>query len=329
MLYYWHHRQEWPDSLNNMYQVAQISKQGFHKKLYRHKRHTEETANLIEIIRQIRSDHPTMCCRSMYYKIHPMYMGRDRFEALCRAHGFMSQPRKTGRRTTDSSGVIRFDNLIKDLKLTRIDQVWSSDITYFELDNCYYYITFIIDDFSRRILGHHVSSRLLTEQTSLPALKRALATRSGSIPPGVIFHSDGGGQYYDDNFLALTRKYHMKNSMCEYAYENGKAERINGIIKNNYLKHWNIKNLAQLIKSVDRAVYLYNQDKPHTSLDRLTPIQFENKLAILEQQNRPSEKNMDGTNLQTVKGLRQHSSYLNTRIRADKMVVKKNEFNLE
>lgn len=296
MLYYWHHRQEWPDSLNSMYQLGQISKQAFHKRLTRHKRHAEETANLIEIIRQIRVDHPTMCCRSMYYKINPMYMGRDRFEDLCRAHGFMAHPRKSGRRTTDSSGVIRFDNLIKDLTLTHIDQVWSSDITYFEVNNCFYYITFIIDCFSRRILGHHVSSRLLTEQTSLPALKRALLARANRVAPGVIFHSDGGGQYYDDNFLALTHKYHIKNSMCAYAYENGIAERVNGVIKNNYLRHWPTNDLAQLIKNVDRAVHLYNQDKPHSSLDRLTPIQFENKLAILDQQRSSSMTRMEGSN---------------------------------
>ena len=329
MLYYWHHRQQWPDSLNSMYRVGQISKQGFHKKLSRHKRHAEESANLIEIIRQIRSDHPTMCCRSMYYKINPMYMGRDRFEALCRAHGFMVQPRRSGRRTTDSTGVVRFDNLIKDLELTHIDQVWSSDITYFELDNCFYYITFIIDCFSRRILGHHVSSRLLTEQTSLPALKRALKTRSNRIPKGVIFHSDGGGQYYDDNFLAMTKKYHMKNSMCEYAYENGKAERVNGVIKNNYLRHWNIQDLGQLIKNVDRAVRLYNQDKPHTSLDRLTPVQFEKKFATLEQLNGSSSKDPDGASQQTVKGIRHHLSNQKGPHPADLKDAIINEINLE
>jgi transposase InsO family protein len=222
----------------------------------------------------------------MYYKINPVFMGRDRFEALCRANGFTVQKRKHGRRTTDSSGVIRFENLIKDLSITDINQVWSSDITYYEVENVFYYLTFYLDCFSRRILGHQVSTRLLSEHTSIPALKKAIENRrkQGPLPKGIIHHSDGGGQYYDNSFLKLSEQYKFRNSMCEYAYENGKSERVNGIIKNNYLKHWQINDFAELIKKVDRAVRLYNEDKPHTSLSRKTPKEFEEKLVKLPQQ---------------------------------------------
>jgi len=270
-----------------MYRAIGTTKQGFHKTLIRRRRYADEASQILEIIRQIRVDHPTMCCRAMYYKINPMFMGRDRFEALCRAHGFMVEKKKTGRRTTDSTGVIRFDNLTEDLELTDINQLWSSDITYYELNNVFYYITFILDCFSRVILGHQVSSRLYTEQTSLPALKKAIRNRKKQMPEGIIFHSDGGGQYYDKAFLHLTEKYKFRNSMCEFAYQNGKAERINGIIKNNYLKHWEIRDLSQLTKQVDRAVLLYNSDKPHSSLARMTPYEFEGQLANLVRQNKP------------------------------------------
>jgi putative transposase len=124
---------------------------------------------------------------------------------------------------------------LAELKVDRIDQAWSSDITYFEIQGVFYYLTFILDNCSRRILGYHASSRLNTESTTLPALKRAIKSRGKKLKSGIIFHSDGGGQYYDSNFLALTRKHEFRNSMCEYAWENGKAERINGVIKNNYL----------------------------------------------------------------------------------------------
>ena len=297
MIYYWSHRQEWPSSLNKLYQIGQISKQGFHKNLTRRRYYAEEKANLIKIICEIRVDHPTMCCRSMYYKINPVSMGRDRFESLCRSYGFTVIPRSNKRRTTDSTGVVRFDNLLKDLKLTSIDQAWSSDITYFELEGMFYYITFIIDCYSRRILGSHVSSRLFTEQTTLPAIVQAIKTRDNGIPPGMIFHSDGGGQYYDKIFLALTRRYGIRNSMCEYAYENGIAERINGVIKNNYLIHWNIRTLGDLTKSVDRAVHLYNEDKPHVSLQRMTPVEFERK--TLNLQTRKEGKQINTLNLES------------------------------
>jgi transposase InsO family protein len=284
-MYYWYNRSEWPGSLNRLYRASGISKQGFHQYLARYKFVAEEQANLLLIILQIRIDHPTMCCRMMYFKIKPTSMGRDRFESFCRAKGFMVVRRRAGWVTTDSSGVKRFDNLLEGKELTDINQAWSSDITYYEVNGRYYYLTFILDEFSRRILGHQVSSRLLTEQTTLPALSRAIRVRKGDIPKGLIFHSDGGGQYYDEEFLKLTADYDMENSMCEYAYQNPKAERINGIIKNNYLKHWSIKSLSKLTKSVDRAVSLYNQEKPHKSLDRFTPCEFEKRLAQLRSTN--------------------------------------------
>jgi len=242
--------------------------------LNRSSRYQEEISYLIKIILQVRQDHPRMCCRDMYYRINPQYIGRDRFEALCKQYGFEVGIRRSFTRTTDSRGVIRFPNLIDRLTVQRIDQVWSSDITYFDLKGVFYYITFIIDHYSRRILGYSVSSRLQTEYTTLPALIMAIRIR-GVIPQGIIFHSDGGGQYYDRQFLNLTSRYKFKNSMCEMAYENGKSERLNGIIKNNYLRPWNISTLGELTQAVDRAVRLYNTEKPHSGLGRKTPCAFE------------------------------------------------------
>ena len=99
-------------------------------------------------------------------------------------------------------------------------------------------------------------------------------------------HSDGGGQYYDENFLDLTQKYKFVNSMCEYAWENGIAERVNGIIKNNYLIPWNTRTAKELFKNIDRAVTLYNHDKPHSKLNRMTPVAFEEKKLKLAQRNK-------------------------------------------
>ena len=284
MLHYWSHRNEYPWSLNAIYQSMGMTKQGFHKQLSRRRRYEEEVEYILLIVRQIRVDHPTMCCRLMYYKINPVFLGRDRFEAICRDYGFMVRTKKSPYRTTDSSGVKRFDNYVKGLEIQRINQVWSSDITYFEIENAFYYLTFIIDCYTRRILGHAVSNRLLTEQTTLPALRKAIKVRGPDISRGTVFHSDGGGQYYDQVFLDYTAQYGFINSMCTSPMDNGIAERQNGVIKNNYLKHWDIKTIGQLTRSVDRAVKLYNEGKPHTSLGRKTPIAFEMELANLEQE---------------------------------------------
>jgi len=290
-MYYWLNRSKLGCSLNKLYKSVGITKQGFYKQRKRRNSYTEEERYVKEIVLQVRKDHPTMSCRSIYYKMNPVFIGRGRFEAICRESGLMVVKEKSRRRTTDSTGVVRFPNLIKDIELTGIDQVWSSDITYFEVNKVFYYITFIIDNYSRRIVGHEVSSRLLTAQTTLPSLRKAIRTRGRSIKQGIIMHSDGGGQYYADDFLELTSKHKFKNSMCEYAWENGKAERVNGVIKNNYLRHWNIKSLSQLIKMVDRAVRLYNTDKPHISLNRMTPVEFEQKLPTLVSKTRATSKN--------------------------------------
>lgn len=91
----------------------------------------------------------------------------------------------------------------------------------------------------------------------------------------LIFHSDGGGQYYDKDFLELTKKHKNINSMCQYLWENVKAERINGIVKNNCLIHRFIHSFEQLQTEVDRSVLLYNTEKPHIMLQRRSPNQFE------------------------------------------------------
>jgi len=273
--------------LNQFYKAIGTSKQAVHKNISNYLKNREEEMQILKIIYEIRQEHPTMGMRDLYYKISPKTLGRDAFEAFCKSYNLWSKKPKNYRRTTDSNGVERFDNLLQNKHLTNIDQVWQSDITYYEIDGTFHYITFILDSFSRRIIGHKTSNRLTTEQTTLPALLLAIKTRNKKDLEGLVLHSDGGGQYYAKIFLDITSKYKIKNSMCEYAWENGKAERINGVIKNNYLIHRNIKNLEELEKEVDRSVSLYNSGKPHIGLKRKTPITFEKDLLNLNQQTKP------------------------------------------
>ena len=289
--------------MNKLYKSLGISKQSFHQRLDRILKIRSEQKQLLMLIYQIREDHPTMGVRDMYYKLHPQTMGRDRFEEFCQDEGLMVERVKNCRRTTDSTGVIRFDNLLKGMTLTAINQAWQSDITYFEIDGKFYYITFVEDSFSRRILGYSVSKRLTTEQTSLPALRMAIRLRikENMIIIGVVFHSDGGGQYYDKSFLKLTTDTEIVNSMCEYPWENGKVERLNGVIKNNYLIHRDINSFEELRKEVDRTVLLYNKEKPHIELKRKSPIQFEKDYLCNGQQS-DGEKSATELKTQNSKG---------------------------
>lgn len=263
-----------------MYDAIGISKQGLHQHLNNQLERQGIVETLYKIVLEIRHDHPTLNCRAMYYKIDPDGIGRDKFEALCRAWGLLQKRQQSPVRTTFSIGVIRFENLYKGVTFTSIDQAYVSDITYFEISNKFYYITFITDAYSRYILGYSASKRLTTEQTTIPALNMLLKNKRMKIKPGIIFHSDGGGQYFDKAFLQLTKKYKFKNSMCEFAYENGKAERINGIIKNNYLNYRTINTYEDLVHELDRSVSLYNNERPHKSLNYRTPRELEKSINL-------------------------------------------------
>jgi transposase InsO family protein len=269
-------------SLNHFYRVMGTSKQAVHQLEKRMNKKTELGENLIPVIEQIRKEHPTMAIRSMYVNIRPGGIGRDRFEKVVGDLGYRVQIRRNCARTTNSNGVIRFDNLIENLKVKHFNHVWVSDITYFELNGRFYYITFITDKYSRVVKGHSVAKTLRTEDTTIPALRMAL--KKNKPNPGLIFHSDGGGQYYSKEFLAITKQWSIQNSMGKVCYENPLAERMNGIIKNCYLHHWSIKNYEELVEKVDRAVKNYNTGKPHSSLGKLTPIEFEKTVYIYTRQ---------------------------------------------
>ena len=262
-------------SLNFLYKAIGCSKQSFHQYLDRQLKELEESGYLEIIIKQIRKKHPTMGLRYMYEMIKPEVMGRDKFIAYCKDLGLMQKQKFKPIRTTDSSGVYRFPNRIADLKIVKVNQVWSSDITYYQIGDEVYFITFIIDNYSRLIVGWSASAR------------HSHQCKRGIDLGGLIFHSDGGGQYYAKIFLKFTEKKGFINSMCEYAYQNGKAERINGVIKNNYLRPWACKSKAELIIKVDQACTNYNNEKPHKELKMLSPLNFEKKCLTLNQQTRP------------------------------------------
>jgi len=148
--------------------------------------------------------------------------------------------------------------------------LWQSDITYFSLNNRFYYLVFILDVYTRQIVGYAVSDHLRAE-ANLRALKMAI---SGHGAPKV-HHSDRGSQYIDKRYIKMLRDYSVEISMGYQAQDNAYAERINGTIKNDYLKHWDIKSFDQLKRCVNKAVKHYNSLRIHDSLPaRKTPDEF-------------------------------------------------------
>lgn len=239
----------------------------------------EEQEQLIPLINEIRRDHPRMAARDIYIKLQPSCMGRDQFERFCMDSGYRIKKLRNYRVTTNSLGVTRFPNMIKDIEVTRVNQVFVSDITYFDIGPDTYYLTFIMDLYNREIVGCSASDNLRTESTTLPALHRVVNERGRANLKGAIMHSDGGGQYYCKEFKELTKELKMINSMTEEkVYENSHAERLNGIIKNNYLYPYGPTNMTSLKKLLDKAILMYNTGKPHKALGKLTPKSFKDTI---------------------------------------------------
>jgi putative transposase len=262
--------------MNVLFRSLGMSKQSFHQRLNRQLLLLEEENQLLVLVKQVRSDHPKMSSRQMYRLIKPVHLGRDRFEVFCFENGFKVSVKRSYHRTTNSLGVTRFENLLLNSELTGVNQVWVSDITYYRIGEKFYYLTFILDLYSRVIVGHSVSSNLLTASTTIVALQKALKKRK--VPKGVIIHSDGGGQYYCKEWLQLTAKHEFRNSMCESVYENPHAERINGIIKNDYLVGYGPQDYAQLTTMTAKAILKYNSERPHQSIGNISPDEFEKLL---------------------------------------------------
>ena len=221
----------------------------------------------------------------------PQTMGRDKFEQFCFQNGFKLAVKRAYHKTTNSLGVTRFENLIAGLELTGVNRVWASDITYYRIGEKFFYITFVLDLWSRFIVGYTVSVGMLTEQTTIPALNMALRQR-GPVQEGLIFHSDGGGQYYSKKFLAITKSNLIKNSMCESVYENAHAERINGTVKNDYLVYYAPQDYKQLVTLTDKAVKMYNFSRPHSSLGNISPAAYElsTKSALVNKEKRSKKE---------------------------------------
>lgn len=192
--------------------------------------------------------------------------------------GFRVKHPKNYTRTTFSGGY-NYPNLIEGMLVSNINQVVQSDITYFLLKDTFYYIIFIIDVFSKRIVGAKVSNHMRAK-ANLQALKQLIKLRGLDKLFGLIHHSDRGTQYGANLYVNTLKQAGIHISMCLNAKDNAYAERVNGIIKNEYLKLWTINSFYSLKRKLTEAVKHYNFKRPHGHLpNRMSPVQFENAFA--------------------------------------------------
>lgn len=269
--------------------MAGISKQALHKYNARSASLIGHREQIFEQADSIRADHPMIGCRKMGYMLRCRGLGRDKIEQCLLAGGYRVKHRPNYTRTTHSCKQYHYPNLIEGLELTGINQLVQTDITYYWVRGRFYYLTFILDVYSRRIIGYH-TGRTLEAQCNLKAMQMALKTRKGTNVEGLIHHSDRGSQYINKDYLKLLKNHSIKVSMCTEAWQNAYTERINQTIKNEYLKSWKIRNYTELSKAVKTAVTRYNRSRPHDSLHRIAPEVFEKQISLTEKGNRPKLK---------------------------------------
>jgi transposase InsO family protein len=274
--------------MTDLYMLVGISKQSHLQAIAREKEIYLRTSIYINTILEAREVHPTMGLRNIYETYQPDDIGRDAFIELGKRAGYQLEIKASPVRTTFSIKSSRYSNLLLGIKFTDVNQVWSSDITYFRIGETVYYIVFILDVYSRRIVGYNVANHMRSESTIL-ALQMALTLRGvENYGQKLIHHSDRGTQYASNVYTETLTAKGIRISMCQEVYENTHIERINGTIKNGYLIHYGIKNYKELVLGLAKAVDIYNNQKPHSSLpNRMSPCQFEAMLLSGELKKRP------------------------------------------
>lgn len=273
-------------SLNQLYNTLGISKQAVNQ---HHKKQLELEAKIAVLLFEVdllRSEHPGCGVEKMYYTLNPDFMGRDKFIEIFMELGYRVQKPKAYHRTTIAVHS-KYKNLIQGLMVRDMNTVWQSDITYYMVGDRYYYVVFIIDIYTKKILGYAVSDHLRAE-ANMRALRMAIKNSKGSLQH-LIHHSDRGSQYIYVKYTSLLQSKGILISMGEKAQDNAYAERINGTIKNEYLRYWPITTYKELRKKVREAVSHYNTKRIHNELPmKMTPEKFEEIIVNLDSQRKPT-----------------------------------------
>jgi len=251
--------------------------------LYQHEWRGEASGNEAELIVQqviaIRQNHPAIGVRKLHIMLQPFLaehgikIGRDGLFNLLAAYKLLVRRRKRKTATTQSwHRLHKYPNLIKGMQLTGPNQLWVSDITYYKTGENFTYISFISDAYSHKIIGFHAAATLEAVH-SIAALKMAIKGVAGIKDCSITHHSDRGVQYCSDDYVKILRGENIAISMTQSGdpLENAVAERVNGIIKEEYLNHYTYKTKREVEQGLQAAVELYNTQRPHMSCDMLTP----------------------------------------------------------
>jgi putative transposase len=256
------------------------SRAAYYKQIQGKTRQSLQAPILRELVMEQRQEMPRLGGKKLYHQIrsameaHQLKMGRDRLFEWLKANDLLVHPKKRYTKTTNSSHRFRVhENLLIKEKIERPDQAWVCDITYLRLTHGFCYLALITDVYSRKIIGYHVNDTLELKGC-MKAFEMACANRK--CLKGTIHHSDRGIQYCSTTYVNLLQQKEILVSMAEAGncYENAMAERVNGVLKNEFNLDAEFRSIAQAIQASAQAIKTYNEKRPHMSIGMKKPIEL-------------------------------------------------------
>ena len=274
-----------PISVQQVCSCLRLNRDAYYKSKVRIQQRKTQEAKVISLVKEERETQP----RVGTFKLHKhltgdfqkldIKIGRDRLFDVLRDNNMLVRRKKASFKTTNSYHHFhKYNNLIKDLKITAPNQVWVSDITYIRTVKGFCYLALITDLFSRKIVGYDISDSLELAGC-LRALQKALANSKPAA--GLVHHSDRGIQYCSKQYVKQLQKRNLKISMTEenHCYENAVAERVNGILKDEFYLDQCFVSTSHAKKATKCAIEIYNNKRLHLSLGLKTPEQVYSKVA--------------------------------------------------
>lgn len=273
-------KQEHPQvSLERLCGLFGKTRQAYYQLLHRNELTTITHSLVLILVKEIREDMPFIGTRKLLHLLtpklqeHNIKMGRDQLFDLLRFHGLLVRRRQRKVYTTNSHHWLKkYPNLIKEIILTGSEQLWVSDITYVRTFQGFNYLSLIMDAYSKKIMGFTLDTTLEADGP-IKALKMAISNRSYHSSFFLIHHSDRGVQYCSSRYVELLVNENIAISMTEDSNpcDNSMAERVNGIVKNEFKKDQIYRNHKEAYKAITKDILVYNTKRPHGSIDYHTP----------------------------------------------------------
>jgi putative transposase len=278
------------------------TRQGYYERSWQQEHVNTTSKSVVQLVQRERQQLPRLGTRKLYHVLKPKFergalkVGRDTLFTILRENGLLVRRKRKYVKTTNSKHWMKkYSNLMKNVTLERPEQVFVSDITYINTETGFSYLSLVTDACSKKIMGHALSTNLGLEG-SVSALRQALSNRITDKP--LIHHSDRGYQYCSKEYVSILQENQIQISMTNNGdpYENAIAERVNGILKDEFYCSLTFSTYEQAERHIDEAIWLYNNKRPHLSCKMRTPERA-HKLTSLIPKQWKTKKGIHSTNV--------------------------------